>query len=327
MQTLLIRGGRRPAPPATPCCLLLRRTGRLDVPNDRSSHVVPTPRGGGLALLAGVAAAALAALVVGPAWSTVAWAAVAGCVALALVGFADDLFGLARPAAPARSGQSIGAAVGAVLGGWVGAALGAVVIPAAVNMVNFMDGINGICAGHAVVWGAGALAASAYVETDVLTVLGALSLGCGLGFLPWNVPRARFFLGDVGSYLMGGMAGIGVLTAATSTMSVGPAGDLWLVLGLVCAPYLLFAIDTSTTLARRRSFGEHLFEAHRGHIYQRLVHELALPHWVVSVGVSAMSALVTWAVTGGVVVGLITATVAAAIYVTAPQLARRTVAS
>ena len=136
-----------------------------------------------------------------------AWAAVRAVAALALVGLADDLC-RARPKATPPRPSVVGAVSGATLGGWEGAVLGAFVIPAAVNMVNFMDGINGICAGHAVVWGVGAMAASSYAGGDVLTVLGALSLGCGLGFLPWNVP-----------------AGIGSssATSAATSLAVSPA--------------------------------------------------------------------------------------------------------
>ena len=136
-----------------PVLHLLRRAGGLDVPNARSSHAVPTPRGGGLALLAGVAAAALVRLVAGPrmvdgrcGWPS--WHQ------RRLPCSAWPMTYLASPRSHACSRrQSIGVATGLALGGWQGALLGAMVVPAAVNMVNFMDGINGICAGHAVVWG------------------------------------------------------------------------------------------------------------------------------------------------------------------------------
>jgi len=304
-----------------PVLLLLCRGERLDVPNTRSSHVVPTPRGGGLALLAGVAAAALAAQLTGPAWSTGAWVAVLACGALALVGLTDDLRGLA--AGPRLLAQvAIGAAAGAALGGGVGAALGAVIIPAAVNMVNFMDGINGICAGHAVVWGVAAMVAAPYAGGDVLTVLGALSVGCGLGFLPWNVPQARLFLGDVGSYLIGGLAGVGVLFAATETISGDSGVSPWPLLGLVCAPYLLFAVDTATAIFRRALAGAPIFRAHRSHTYQRLANELTLPHWAVSAFVVALSGLATTAVFLNWLVGVLIALVVSAVYLASPRLLR-----
>ena len=300
---------------------LLLRAGRLDVPNNRSSHALPTPRGGGLALLVGVTAAAVAAVSVGPQWSASAWIAVAGCATVALVGLTDDALGLA--AQPRLLAQAaIGAAVGAALGGWIGAALGAVVIPTAVNMVNFMDGINGLCAGHAVVWGGGAMAASAYAGGDVLTVLGALSLGCGLGFLPWNVPRARLFLGDVGSYFIGGLAGIGVLLAILAVLPQGEANRAWPLLGLVCGPYLLFAVDTASALLQRARAHEPLLEAHRSHIYQRLVNEVGVAHWLVSMAIAALSLAITVAYNIGSVAGTFSAAVASVLYLVSPRLLR-----
>ena len=68
-----------------------------------------------------------------------------------------------------------------------------------------------------------------------------------------------------------------------------------------------------------------MFRAHRSHVYQRLVHDLCLPHWVVSAAVSGLSALATWAVTGGVVVGVITAVLVTAAYLNAPRLVERRV--
>jgi UDP-N-acetylmuramyl pentapeptide phosphotransferase/UDP-N-acetylglucosamine-1-phosphate transferase len=272
-----------------------------------------------LALLVGVVAAALAAITFGTDWSASAWAAVAGCATLALVGLTDDFRGLA--AEPRLIAQAtIGAAMGAALGGWGGAVLGAVVIPTAVNMVNFMDGINGICAGHAIVWGAGAMAASSYTGGDVLTVLGALSLGCGVGFLPWNVPKARLFLGDVGSYLVGALAGTGVLLMITALLPGGGATAAWPTVGLVCAPYLLFAVDTATALAGRAAGGEPLFVAHRGHVYQRLVSTTGLSHWAVSLLVTALSAVVTLSFLAGWALGLVVAAFASLVYLASPRL-------
>ena len=86
-------------------------------------------------------------------------------------------------------------------------------------------------------------------------------------------------------------------------MRGGSGVDPWPLLGLVCAPYLLFAIDTSTALARRARAGESIFHAHRSHTYQRLANDLGVPHWVVSAGVVALSALVTCVVTIGALVG------------------------
>lgn len=295
----------------------LVRSQRLDHPNERSSHSTPTPRGGGLAILAGVACAAAWALTTS-AWSTPVWVAVGGSVALAAVGLLDDVRGL--PPAPRLVAQLvIGAGVGAQLGGLSGATLGAVVVPAAVNMVNFMDGINGICAGHAAAWGVAAwFAADLTGASPALATLAALSLGGALGFLPYNVPRARLFLGDVGSYLLGGFAGIGVLIAVTAATTGSVA--LWPLVGLVCAPYLLFAADTGTVIIRRLRAGEPVFDAHRTHVYQRLVNEHHLPHWVVSLAMACVSLVACAAVAVHWAAGLLVSAAAVIGYLSAPRL-------
>lgn len=297
---------------------VLVRAQRLDHPNARSSHSTPTPRGGGVAVLIGLGSVAVWALTV-DAWSASVWVAVGGVVALAAVGLLDDVKGL--PAVRRLGAQvAVGVATGAQFDGLRGAALGAVVIPAVVNMVNFMDGINGICAGHAAVWGAAAwFAADLTGAGPALATLGALSLGGALGFLPYNVPRARLFLGDVGSYLFGGLSGIGVLLAVTSAMT-GVAATPWTLVGVVCAPYVLFAADTGTAIFRRLRAGEAVFDAHRTHVYQRLVNECRLPHWVVSLATVCVSLLVSASVAVHPAYGLLAWAVAVTGYLATPRL-------
>lgn len=303
---------------------VLHRAGRHDVPNHRSSHATPTPRGGGLALLAATAVLAAVSTWQG-AWSVQTASVVAGCAALSAVGLVDDLRDL-RPAHRLVAQALVGVLAGFVLGGPVGALVGLLVVPAAVNMVNFMDGINGMCASHAAVWGLGALLAAPEVGQP-LAVLGAISLGGGLGFLPWNMPRARLFLGDVGSYLIGGLAGMGVLATGVVLLDGDQPPAVWPLVGLVCAPYLLFAVDTTSTVVRRARAGDPLFEAHRTHVYQRLVNEGGAPHWVVSLAVAALSLLVTSAFLVSAVVGVVAALTAAALYLASPGLVRQEVTS
>ena len=300
-----------------PLIVLLKRHGRYDVVSSRSSHSSPTPRSGGLAVMGGAGAAVAAAtLLLGHRWDAAVWAALAGAGTLGAVGLADDVKD--RPPLLRLLAQvSVGVGCGGVIAGLIGALAGAIVVPAAVNMVNFMDGINGLCAGHAAVWGVGALLASTAGGGPVLAVLGAISLGGGLGFLPWNAPRARLFLGDVGSYFFGALAGLGILAClpAVRTTTSGLT-----VLALVCAPLLLFAVDTSVALSRRILAGEPVLSAHRTHVYQRLVNEGRLPHWAVSAVMVITSLLVTfaaaWALAMGAVVGLVAATA----YLASPRL-------
>ena len=283
---------------------LLRRANRLDLPNHRSSHTVPTPRGGGSAIVAGLLVAAVVAVATGAAWPSDVVLLFLGPLALAAVGLLDDTRGL-EPLPRLLAQVVVGALLGWLVGGAAGLVVGMLVVPAAVNMVNFMDGINGICAAHAAVGGAGALFAGAASGNEALSVIGALTTGGALGFLPWNAPRAKVFLGDVGSYLLGGLAGL------TVTLGLTAGADGWRpeVLGCLAAPYLLFAVDTAATLARRHRLGEPLLEAHRGHVYQRLVHERGLAHWAVSFSMAVAALVVTLVVREGWLPGLLAAAV------------------
>lgn len=232
----------------------------LDVPNDRSSHAAPIPRGGGVACALGVATAIAAHPHPAPGRELV------GVAALTLVGLADDRRGL-----PAVARLSAQLAAGALAGspGAAGVARGTIVVPAAVNVVNFMDGINGISGLTALAWGTHA----ARVEPD--SASGQAVAGAGLGFLPWNLPRARLFLGDSGSYLLGSLVGTSI-TRADPRVAVR--------LALPLAPYLL---DAGVTLARRALAGRDLMAAHREHAYQRLVHDQGWSHVQVA-GVHAL---------------------------------------
>ncbi len=313
-----------------PLVAFLRHKGHHDVPNERSSHAVPTPRGGGIAVIVGaVVASSMVAMGAAPPWTSATWAALCAAGALAALGFADDVRDL-PPITRLLLQVAVGVLAGAALGGLTGAIIGAVVIPTAVNMVNFMDGINGLCAGHAAVWGVGALLASRTGGGDVLLVLGAISLGGGLGFLPWNAPHARLFLGDVGSYLFGALVGVGLLSAVSALGADSPspsAGAFITTLALVGAPYLLFALDTSAALARRLAAGEPVLRAHRSHVYQRLVNEGGLPHWVVSLAMALASLLATLAVSWSLAAGLAVSGTVGIAYFASPWLRRVAVAA
>lgn len=254
------------------------RLGVLDVPNHRSSHVVATVRGGGVACVIGVAVGA----------SVIVWengSLPLGCLlaaaALALVGFTDDVRGL--PALPRLLAQAtIGLALGVTVGGiWLGLA-GALLFPLVVNVVNFMDGINGISGAVMATWSATALLAGASIGSPGLSALGCLGLGSALGFLPWNVPVARFFLGDVGSYFFGGLVAGGILLGTSS-------GSSFL---LLMAPLGIYLGDVMWTLLTRARKREPLLEAHRDHAYQRLVSVTGLGHAGVATLVACASALI-----------------------------------
>ena len=247
---------------------LLRRRAVLDHPTDRSSHRVAVPRGGGAALavatLAGTAVAAgrLAAL---PA----AALAVAGVGAGAL-GLADDLAGglavSVRLAGQLVVAGAAGALVGAVapwapvVSALAGAAT-AVWIAGFTNATNFMDGIDGLIAGQAVVAGAALSLAGAHVHDGTVEVGGLVMAAAALGFAPSNVPRAHVFLGDVGSYFIG--AWLAALAALAVAATVSPVTAL--------APLAVIGADAGLTLARRLARHEPVHLPHRQHTYQRLV--------------------------------------------------------
>lgn len=288
--------------------LMLHR-GVMDFPNHRSSHSMPTPRGGGLACLLGVlvglAAAAVRAV-------EVPWVLVGGAVLLSAVGYADDqrdLSALSRLGGQLLTGAVMGLAVG---GTWWAAALGAVFVPASVNVVNFMDGINGITALTMGLWGATALLLGRLQGIEPLWALGAVACGAALGFLPWNVPAARLFLGDAGSYLFGGLVAAGLLVGWAEGAPVP----------VLLAPLTIYLLDTGSTLLRRASRGERLMTAHREHIYQRLVRDGGLSHVAVAGGCAVLAALVTVAALASPVWGLLGVAAVSALYLGATRLVR-----
>lgn len=290
----------------------LARRGRLDVPNHRSSHRTPVPRGGGIPCALGVATGVAAAAVLGRA---VPWGAVVAALALAAVGYIDDR----RPAPPMirlAAQLGIGALLGASLGGLSFALVGAVVVPVAVNAVNFMDGINGITGLTVVVIAAAACYAGAVGDSTALVTLGAVTGGAALGFLPWNVARPRLFLGDVGSYLFGGLVGAALLLTAADGAPLAP----------VLAGGGIYVADVAVALGRRAIRRAPLTQAHREHVYQRLV-DAGLPHPPVAAVVAGASAVlvVTWALLPGAAAAVLSVAIVLA-YLSAPRglaLARR----
>lgn len=229
----------------------------IDTPNHRSSHTVPIPRGGGLATLVGVACAAAATK---PA--DLPFRALAGAGALAALGFADDRRGGLDASVRLVSQIGLGGASATTPAGVIA---GGTLTPAVVNVVNFMDGINGITGSTMLVWG---WHAAANPNLDYATRwLAGVTAGAAAGFLPWNAPRARLFLGDVGSYFFGGLTAA-ALTRQPNLSSVVTVG----------APLLAYAADAAQALVAGYHSGVPLFEAHRRHIYQQLVDRHGLTH-------------------------------------------------
>jgi len=247
-------------------------TSLIDIPNARSSHTVPTPRGGGVAIVLSF----LAALPLG--WvqgvlSLEAMLALLGAGALiAIIGFMDDHGHIA--ARWRLLGHFTGAAwalfwlgglpalnvFGFVLDlGWLGTLLAAVYLVWMLNLYNFMDGIDGLASVEAMCATLGMCAI--YLVTGHFALIwpaSVLALAVA-GFLFWNFPPARIFMGDAGSGFLGIALGILALHAAWSDSQLFWA---WLILLGV------FIVDATVTLVRRLMAGQKVYEAHRTHAYQ-----------------------------------------------------------
>ena len=259
----------------------------VDVPGERSSHRRPTPRGGGLAFAAPLLVLAGAALVLLPEGRDL-WLALLGGVPVAVIGWRDDRRGVPGP---------VRLIVHFVAAGWAICWLGAPASlttglaplplgPAApllallgvvwcINLVNFMDGIDGMAAAHVAVVLAAGGALAALGGDDLLALACWLTAAAVAGFLPWNWPPARVFMGGVGSELLGFL----VATLALAAEQRGSAPLLvWALLMAV------FVVDTTTTLLRRMLRGERWAEPHREHAYQRAVRAGRSHRWV-TVGV------------------------------------------
>jgi Fuc2NAc and GlcNAc transferase len=244
----------------------------LDVPTERSSHTRPTPRGGGVGMV-GVVLLAVALLIT---WEQLpgrtGMALLGGGLLVALVGWLDDLRGLpARTRLIAHFAAGIWAvawlgglpalAVGAdgVRLGGAGAVLAVLGIVWAINLYNFMDGIDGLAAAEAV--SIGGLAAVFLAPRNPGLAAAAMTVaGAAAGFLPWNWQRARIFMGDVGSGFLGFT--LATLALASENAATVPALVWLLLLGV-------FFVDATLTLVRRIVRRERWYTAHRGHAYQR----------------------------------------------------------
>jgi UDP-N-acetylmuramyl pentapeptide phosphotransferase/UDP-N-acetylglucosamine-1-phosphate transferase len=235
-------------------------------PNARSSHVVPTPQGGGIAVIAAtLSVAGICANLIGLGVPAALFAATAF---IALVGFADDLRPI--PVLPRLLLQA--AAVGAII---FLAPADLRIVPSAplvlergalliaglwfVNLVNFMDGLDLMTVAEAVPITAAMILLGLLGQLPPLPVLIAAALcGAMIGFAPFNRPVAKVFLGDVGSLPIGLLLGWGLLELAWHQE---------LIAALLLPLYYL--TDATLTLFHRIARGEPFWAAHRSHFYQR----------------------------------------------------------
>jgi len=238
----------------------LRRWTILDNPSGRSSHHSPTIRGAGAAQIVGIFSS----------WGSLGWISswgVLGPITFGVLGLIDDIKSQ-RPLVRLMVQLMIGIATVSIfvselrytISLLVFVVVGSIFVVVVVNATNFMDGINGISALHGVLLGA------TYwimlTETSpVWSAIAAALVGVSLAFLPWNWgSKARAFLGDSGSYLLGAL--YAVLVIAAWKVGISPL--------IAVAPLVIYLIDVSRTIALRIMGRRPLFIAHREHIYQEL---------------------------------------------------------
>ena len=264
---------------------LARRVGAIDTPGDRSLHEAPTPRLGGLAILAGVLVAGLVFLP----WDGETRAILGGALLIAAVGFLDDVVEL--NAAAKLLGQTVAVVVPVAAGvevtsftfpflgaldpgsvelvslggtsidlGAVGTVIG---IVAAINVFNLIDGVDGLAAGVCTISALALAAIALSLDRNAAGVLAALTAGASLGFLRHGFPPARTFMRDTGSNLLGYLLGVVAVQGALKTNAVIA---LFLPLIILTVPIL----DTGFVVAKRLKYRRPIYRADRWHFHHRM---------------------------------------------------------
>ncbi|MDP5228394.1 MULTISPECIES: glycosyltransferase family 4 protein [Arthrobacter] len=304
---------------------LLVRLGVIDVPTARSSHSELTLRGMGLAtglgVLAGLVTGVLTQAVHGNRFLALAVAACA--LAAAALGWIEDIRGLSirvRAGSQLLLGVVVTAAMITNLHvAWWWLPLGVLAISGYINAANFMDGVNGISGIHGLVVGVLYATGGALAGQPWLTVAGAVLAAAFAAFLPWNLGRGKVFLGDVGSYLLGG----GIAGMAVAGFLAGISIEYLL------SPLMIYLADTGYTLVRRYRQGKRWYESHREHVYQRLT-DVGFSHVGVSLVVGGCSAvtgvcgiLSAGAPLGGALIAQGLAVLTLVLYLALPSLVQR----
>ena len=243
----------------------------LDYPDDRRQHDRPTPRGGGLAVLAGLAVA----LGILTRFDAGLWLLVGLVLALGGLGWLDDRYELS-----VRWRFLVQLAIAIVMvivaGGitelrlgpwllasdWLWNVLAVIAAVWLINLHNFMDGADGLASMQAVWTGLAFGAAFAWSGQEIEAVVACSLAAAFAGFLIWNRPPARIFMGDSGSILLGGVVAWLAIAAA------GKDGPGVAISSLIC---LVFVVDATATLLRRLIRGERWYTPHRQHAYQTLI--------------------------------------------------------
>jgi len=251
---------------------LLGRHGLMDLPNARSSHAVPVPRGGGVGIVVAFLSAVVWVLEKRLIPDRLAWALIGGGLAIAIAGILDDRFKLAawprivvHSLAAAWAVWCLDAMRHAQFGGggdlwtWVRRCAAFAALVWLTNLFNFMDGIDGLAAMEAVC--VSGICAFLLLRDDLLSGarLSLMLCAASLGFLVWNWPPAKIFMGDVGSGFLGFTLGtLALFSSTTNSKLIWP----WSIL------LAAFFMDATVTLLRRMFVRARWYEAHRSHAYQ-----------------------------------------------------------
>lgn len=280
--------------------------GLMDTPNARSSHVLPTPRGGGVAIvLSFVLVLPVLTHVLDVLPANALWALLGGGALVAVVGFIDDHRHiearwrlLTHFAAAIWVLLWLGVPSVSVLGwelapGGLGLALAALYLVWLLNLYNFMDGIDGIAGVEAICVCVGGAVLYSIVGEPLQALVPLILASAVAGFLWWNFPPARIFMGDAGSGFLGLVLGALSIQAALVLPALYWS---WLILLGV------FIVDATVTLLRRLARGERVHLAHRSHAYQHAARHFGA-HRPVTLAVLAINGLWLMPVAAAVAMG------------------------
>lgn len=292
-------------------CATAHRVNLIDVPNARSSHQQPTPRGGGLAIVVSLAASTPWLASADPASARLAVDIIPAALVVAAIGFVDDRWQLPawpRAVVHVMAGACIlhrlpGLPVVEVLGvnlgaGVVGSALALLYLVWTTNMFNFMDGTDGIAASQAILVSVGAAVLQGLHIGSTAWLGPVLVACCCTGFLLWNWPPARIFMGDGGSGFLGILVG-----SMTLVYSLEASALFWAWMILQGA----FMVDATTTIVRRLARGQRVTQAHRSHAYQHLARRVGHRLVMFTYGATIVFWLfpLAWLVVHGTLSGLV----------------------
>jgi len=262
------------------------RIGAIDQPSERSLHVVPTPRLSGIAILVAVCASGAIFLP----WDEQTRAILAGAIVISIVGMIDDIFDL--PPLLKLVGQIVAAVIPVSAGvtvdvftlpfvggvdpggtelfklplvghidlGELGTVLG---IVAMANVVNLIDGVDGLASGVCLISAATLAIIALSLERNPAGILAAITAGGALGFLRHGFPPASSFMGDTGSNLLGYLLGVAAVQGALKTNAVVALAFPMLVLAV---PIL----DTGFVVAKRLKYRRPIYEADAWHFHHRM---------------------------------------------------------